>query len=271
MENKFSIGEISKLFKIPIKTLRYYDEIGLFKPMDVNKDTGYRYYSTEQFEHLHTIIYLKILGMPLKLIKSHLEYRDINVFLELLKKHQKLTEIKINELEEISKKFEGRIIEIEEAKNIQKLECVMVKSIPERNILRLKEKICSEAELELSLKKLDSKTNANFDIIIGKVGLTISMDHIKQMCFNEYNSIFVLLEKDFIQHEDVEKIPQGDYACIYYRGNHHASPKYYKMILAYLEKNNHDIIGDSIERTIINQFISIDKKHHLTEIQIPIK
>ena len=56
MQNRFSIGEMSKLMNIPVKTLRYYDEIGLFKPHEVNRHTGYRYYSTEQFEQLDTII-----------------------------------------------------------------------------------------------------------------------------------------------------------------------------------------------------------------------
>ena len=38
MKEFFSIGEISKLFDINKKTLRYYDEIGLFKPSFVTKD-----------------------------------------------------------------------------------------------------------------------------------------------------------------------------------------------------------------------------------------
>ncbi|GAA0181756.1 hypothetical protein SH2C18_42430 [Clostridium sediminicola] len=89
MNNKFSIGEMSKLHNVPIKTLRYYDEIGLFKPIEVNKDNGYRYYSTEQFQQLNTINYLKFLGIPLKEIKSYLEIRNINYFLDLLEKKNK--------------------------------------------------------------------------------------------------------------------------------------------------------------------------------------
>jgi len=89
MKNKFTIGEISKLHNIPVKTLRYYDEIGLFKPIEINEKTGYRYYSIEQFEHLNTINYLKYLGIPLKEIKEHLDRRNIDLFLDLLKKQKK--------------------------------------------------------------------------------------------------------------------------------------------------------------------------------------
>ena len=45
MKTLFKIGEIAELFHLNIKTLRYYDEIGLVKPEVVDPETGYRYYS----------------------------------------------------------------------------------------------------------------------------------------------------------------------------------------------------------------------------------
>ena len=38
-------------FQIDIRTLRYYDDIDLFKPATVDHLTNYRYYSVDQFEH----------------------------------------------------------------------------------------------------------------------------------------------------------------------------------------------------------------------------
>ena len=38
------IGDFSKLSQVSIKTLRYYDEMELFKPINVDRFTGYRYY-----------------------------------------------------------------------------------------------------------------------------------------------------------------------------------------------------------------------------------
>ena len=65
MKEFFTIGEISKLFNINKKTLRYYDEIDLFKPSYVDEHNKYRYYSIDQFECLETIQYLKELGLTL--------------------------------------------------------------------------------------------------------------------------------------------------------------------------------------------------------------
>ncbi|MDU4855410.1 MAG: MerR family DNA-binding transcriptional regulator, partial [Clostridioides difficile] len=52
MSKKFSIGEMSKLHKISIQTLRYYDQIDLFKPVHVDQESNYRYYSIDQFSQL---------------------------------------------------------------------------------------------------------------------------------------------------------------------------------------------------------------------------
>ena len=55
MKNLFTIGEMAELFGINIRTLRYYDEIGILHPETADPETGYRYYSTRQFERLNTI------------------------------------------------------------------------------------------------------------------------------------------------------------------------------------------------------------------------
>ncbi|AZV42873.1 hypothetical protein BAOM_2264 [Peribacillus asahii] len=48
MKEYFTIGEVSKLFKVKIATLRYYDEIGLLRPEFIDEKNNYRYYSTQQ-------------------------------------------------------------------------------------------------------------------------------------------------------------------------------------------------------------------------------
>lgn len=63
------IGEFSRLTRVPAKTLRYYDEIDLFKPSHYNEATGYRFYSVEQLPRLYRIVALKGLGIPLEQIK----------------------------------------------------------------------------------------------------------------------------------------------------------------------------------------------------------
>ena len=75
----FQIGEVSRLFHISISTLRHYDRIGLLRPEYTDPETGYRYYSTRQFECLNTICYLRALDIPLEQIASFCRTMNITV------------------------------------------------------------------------------------------------------------------------------------------------------------------------------------------------
>ena len=67
--NLLKIGEFSKITGVPIRTLRYYDEIDLFKPAEIDLFTDYRYYKEEQIEDLKIINKLKSIGFTLEEIK----------------------------------------------------------------------------------------------------------------------------------------------------------------------------------------------------------
>ncbi|HBK59780.1 MAG TPA: MerR family transcriptional regulator, partial [Firmicutes bacterium] len=62
------IGDFSRLSLVSVKTLRYYDELGLLKPSRVHDFTGYRYYTAEQLPRLNRILALKDLGLSLEQI-----------------------------------------------------------------------------------------------------------------------------------------------------------------------------------------------------------
>ena len=75
-KNYYSIGKVSALCSVPIKTLRYYDKIGLLVP-DYRKDeSNYRYYSQDQILTLFIIRKLRLLGIPLKEIREIVVSRD---------------------------------------------------------------------------------------------------------------------------------------------------------------------------------------------------
>jgi DNA-binding transcriptional MerR regulator len=61
----FTVGEFSRLAQVSKRMLRYYDEIGLLKPIHTDKVTGYRYYSAEQLPDLNRVLALKDLGLTL--------------------------------------------------------------------------------------------------------------------------------------------------------------------------------------------------------------
>ena len=68
----YKIGELSRLCRIPVKTLRYYDNEGVLVPDEIDRFTGYRYYSAARIADCNRIISLKELGFSLEEIKKHL-------------------------------------------------------------------------------------------------------------------------------------------------------------------------------------------------------
>lgn len=67
-----TVKEISNITGISVRTLHYYDEIGLFKPTD-KSDAGYRLYDDKALEQLQQILFFREFDIPLKEIKAVME------------------------------------------------------------------------------------------------------------------------------------------------------------------------------------------------------
>lgn len=90
-----SIGEFSNICKVSTKTLRYYAEIGLILPSEVNPETGYRYYSIDQLETMLFINRLKSYNFSLEEISTILkseEEQDAKLYLALTRKEKEIEE-----------------------------------------------------------------------------------------------------------------------------------------------------------------------------------
>lgn len=67
-----TIGEVSRMFDIPVSTLRYYDKEGLFPGM--RRDSGIRKFSEQEIDALRVIDCLKKSGLEIKDIKRFMEW-----------------------------------------------------------------------------------------------------------------------------------------------------------------------------------------------------
>jgi len=67
------IGEIAVFFNVSKKALRVYEKMGILKPVKVDKNTGYRYYTADQVKQLDALLELRELGFSLFEIQKLLE------------------------------------------------------------------------------------------------------------------------------------------------------------------------------------------------------
>ncbi|MGG3281022.1 MerR family transcriptional regulator [Paenibacillus solani] len=104
----FKISAFSRLSKVSLKTLRYYDQIGILKPRKVDHDTGYRYYSADQLLELNRILIYKELGFTLPQIIQLLQ-EDIT-----LENIQGMFKLKRSEIQQIIDTEQAKLVRIEE-------------------------------------------------------------------------------------------------------------------------------------------------------------
>ena len=81
----YSIHELSTIAGVRARTLRYYDEISLLKPLYVN-EAGYRFYGEEEVLLLQQILFYKERGFDLKEIKQMIYQKDFDI-MDALKSH----------------------------------------------------------------------------------------------------------------------------------------------------------------------------------------
>jgi effector-binding domain-containing protein len=109
------IGEFSKLARVTVKTLRYYDELGLIKPAQIDDWSGYRYYALDQLPRLNRILALKDLGLSLEQIGLLLDRGLSRENLEgILRGKQAEIRQRIQEDQSLLTKVEARLRQLEE-------------------------------------------------------------------------------------------------------------------------------------------------------------
>ncbi len=264
----FTIGQTAKLFDMNIRTLRYYDQIGLLKPEVVNEQSGYRYYSSAQFERLNTIRYLRALDVPIERIASFFDGRDVGVMRNIFEEQLVRVRDKRRELERIEQKIASRIQRIDEAVSSQ-LGTIEVVELPERRIVSLTETFEPSADLEPLIRDLSRRSQLDDAIFLGKVGVSISRDDLAAGAFDRLVSVFILVEAADAHEGDETVIPAGQFAQIRFRGTHRDAAAYYAKLVAFIAEEGGRIIGDSVETTLIDAGMTSDESQYVTELQIP--
>ncbi len=97
---KMCIKEFAELCEVSVRTLHYYDEIGLLKPAFVDEQNGYRFYDEESLKRIQEILFYRELEFSLKSISEILSSPDYDKQ-KALKEQKKLLILKKQRLERI--------------------------------------------------------------------------------------------------------------------------------------------------------------------------
>lgn len=243
----FKIGEFSKISNTTVRTLDHYAALGLLAPEKIDNQTNYRYYSAEQLSQLNQIKLLQQTGLPLKTIKEIIETND----LDFLEKHYNLQEEKLQEdLDELLKK--QRMVSllkqnIKEGKNMTQYN-VVVKEIPERNVLSVREVIAdymSEGELWFKLQQAVTEANAKMKQPPLNMTLFHDVEYVEKNADVEVQTS-VLGEYPDTESAKFKKAPAFIMASVTFSGSFDQMPQVTQTIAEWLEANEYKIVGPMI-------------------------
>lgn len=170
----FQIGEFSKIAQVSVSQLRYYDEIGLFRPDEVDTVSGYRYYKAGQLPQLNRIIALKELGLSLdqiqRMIHDQINADEIRGMLALRKSQiEQVLNEEITRLHMV----EARLRQIEHEGELRE-DDVVIKTLPSRPYLSTRKilpdlfdvrPLARELRARLPMR-LGAKNLGNFTVVL---------------------------------------------------------------------------------------------------------
>ena len=106
-----TVKQVCGLAGLTPRTLHYYDQIGLFKPLKVGKN-GYRYYSEDSVLLLQQILLYRALDMPLEEIRRIIKRRDFEA-LGALETHSQELGRRIARLERLRSTVDNTILHLQ--------------------------------------------------------------------------------------------------------------------------------------------------------------
>lgn len=167
-----TVKEVSELTGISVRTLHYYDEIGLLKPTKCS-EAGYRLYDDKALETLQQILFFREFDMPLKEIRSIMENPDLDRKQilgnqrELLELKRKRMERMISSIDDILKGENKMDFEVFSRTEIEEMYDDIINSMTQKQLEKLQS---SEEGLESYRQKY-----------IENAGIKHSQEHMAKM------------------------------------------------------------------------------------------
>lgn len=106
----YTVKQLSELAGVSVRTLHYYDEIGLLKPSSVGKN-GYRYYDDADLFRLQQILFYREMDLGLLQIKAILDQPDFDL-VSALQAHRRALQAKIDRMQQLIHTVDRTLIHV---------------------------------------------------------------------------------------------------------------------------------------------------------------
>jgi len=249
---KLTVSQIADITGVPARTIRYYNQIGLFTPSGV-LENGYKYFSVEKIEELRMINYLRHTGLSIEEIKQLFSNPKISDYTRQLQSH----------LSTISE-------QIEHVLGISEFDTIRVQNLPARSIFSYRASVSQPIEWERHLIQFEQEGQLPPSLFIGDPGFFVDLSTVDQRRSTDFSGIFLIADDPFLDNPELKgELPGGSWLTVYVRGDHSDAAPWYRRMIDYAADMGIVLAEYGIERTLSDNNISADPQMHITEIQIP--
>ena len=266
----YRIGEFSRLARTTVKTLRYYDEMGLLKPVEVDEWSGYRYYVTRQLYPLQRIMALRQAGLSVDEVRRVLIGQNVTNILNARKAELERDHA---EVEERLTRLSCIIRQMEEDTTMQQQ--AIIKRIPSYTTYSREGVVNTYRDITPFIQGTHAECHA------ANPGLELAEPAYCFMSYldGEYRETDIRLRfsqavkapgKD-TPSVHFSKLPGVDAVCVYHRGAYDQLGDAYAFAYNWLEENGYRIADLARECYIDGMWNKPNVEDWLTEIQIPVQ
>jgi DNA-binding transcriptional MerR regulator len=247
----FKIGDFSRLTRISVKTLRHYDAIGLFQPLQVDEWTGYRYYSFEQLPRLNRILALKDLGFSLEQIRHTLD-ETINAeeIAGMLRLRQAELQQEMEESRERLKRVEMRLSLIQKEGKMPTNEIVL-KTVAPIWVVSARELVPGPEQMrERCIALMNNVDEMVKSRKLPSTGTSLAIYHNNSEAGIDVEMAYFLAGDNPPQGEGIHKLPAVEMASAVYRGSYDdfaAVGALHVALGQWIEANGYTVSGASRE------------------------
>ena len=263
------IGDFSRLSRVSIRMLRYYDETGLLKPDKVDDVTGYRYYKEEQLLKMSKINALKDMGFGINAIAEILKSSNS-------KEIEQIFQIQKAQLLEEAEVINHRIQFLDTAlarlrkDEIMKYDCV-IKQMPERYVASVRKVIPKYEEEGRLWHILFSETAASGMVPCGPAMAKLHDKEYKESDVDVEVQIEVKGRYENTENVRFVTEPEMTVASATFKGSYDQFSDVYASLAAWVLENGYEFTGPMMDVYHVSPNETRNPDEFVTEICCPIQ
>lgn len=275
----FKIGEFSKLVQVSVPTLRYYDQLGLLKPVHVDPLTGYRYYSASQLPRLHRILALRALGFSLEQIATALdEGLTIEQMRGMLRLRQAQISQQLAETQNLLIEVEVRLHQIEQEEQVSSYD-VIVKQVEPLLVASIRALLPSHSAVGTLFPEIYEAIVPHVSEALGPCpgadGQSLVLWYDTEHKEQEVDGAAAYILRCRVPEKGrmrVHELPATLMAATIHHGPYNTMGQAHEAILRWSEANGYRIIGPDREIYIYSEIpVRLDDPSYVTEVQYPVE